>query len=60
MAFSTKARKFMKVWVLFSGLMFCGQCALQAQPYLKVIMGQKPAAAQAGPSPQKHAGMNGR
>jgi hypothetical protein len=52
MAFSNKARRFMKVWVVFSGLMFFGQCALRAQPYLKVIMGHKPAAAQ-------NAGMGG-
>jgi hypothetical protein len=48
MAFSTRARQFMKVWVLLSGLMFFAQCALRAEPYLKVIMGKKPAAAQSG------------
>jgi hypothetical protein len=46
MAFSHGARKFMKVWVLLSGLMFFAQCALRAEPYMKVILGQKSATAQ--------------
>ncbi|HEY6879462.1 MAG TPA: hypothetical protein VI299_15650 [Polyangiales bacterium] len=46
MAFSNRARQFMKYWVVLSGLMFFAQCALRAEPYLKVILGQKPASAQ--------------
>ncbi|MET0339853.1 MAG: hypothetical protein ABW252_02585 [Polyangiales bacterium] len=41
MAFSDQARKWMKVWVVLAGLMFFAQCALQARPYLGVILGTK-------------------
>ncbi len=45
MAFSTRARQFMKFWIVLSGLMFFAQCAMRAEPYLKVIL-KKPASAQ--------------
>ena len=38
-------RKMMQVWAVLAGLMFFTQCALQSQPYLRVIMGKKSAAA---------------
>jgi hypothetical protein len=38
----------MKFWIVLSGLMFAAQCALRAEPYLKVIM-KKPAQAQHRP-----------
>jgi hypothetical protein len=51
MPMSSKARRFMQIWTMIAGLMFFAQCAMQAQPYLKVIMAKKPhAATQAAPS----------
>ena len=41
---SSRARKFMQIWVVLAGLMFFVRCADQARPYLRVILGQqKPA-----------------
>ena len=46
MARSDRLRKWMKVWVALAGMMFFAQCALQAKPYLGVILGKKQHAAQ--------------
>ena len=50
MALSSRTRKFMQLWVVLGGLMFFARCFDQAQPYLRVILGQPRNAEHASPT----------
>lgn len=41
----------MQIWTVLAGLMFFAQCAMQARPYLNVIMAKKQHATHQGAPP---------
>ena len=53
MARSDRMKKWMKVWVGLAGIMYFTQCALQAKPFLGVILGKKQHAEQVAAAPRR-------